>query len=115
MIYKTPKNATNVSSYTTNNFNHTNNPIAISFVVHDQPGLFEILFHVMFRPYNSYCIVIDPKSSEDIKLTFQSVLKCYQERFPQTKIRYPGNSNKIYKSEETKKLSEAKGFMDMYR
>ena len=86
MIYKTPKNATNVSSYTTNNFNHTNNPIAISFVVHDQPGLFEILFHVMFRPYNSYCIVIDPKSSEEIKLTFQSVLKCYQERFPQTKM-----------------------------
>ena len=55
-------------------------------MIHDQPGLFEILFHVMFRPYNSYCIVIDPKSAEEIKLAFQSVLKCYQERFSQTNI-----------------------------
>ena len=86
LIYETPKNATDVSSYTTNNFNHTNSPIAISFVIHDQPGLFEILFHVMFRPYNSYCIIIDPKSSEDIKIAFQSVLKCYQERFSETNI-----------------------------
>ena len=48
--------------------------------------MFEILFHVMFRPYNSYCIIIDPKSSEEIKLAFRSVLTCYQEAFPKTNI-----------------------------
>ena len=53
---------------------------------HNNPGLFEILFHVMFRPYNNYCIIIDPKSSTVLKLTLKSIIKCYQETFPKTNI-----------------------------
>ena len=41
--------------------------VAMSFVIHDQPGLFEILFHLTFKPYNSYCIYIDPKSTQQFQ------------------------------------------------
>ena len=49
-------------------------------------GLFEILFHLIFRPYHSYCIYIDPKTSEDLQKAFRSILKCYQEVFINTTI-----------------------------
>ena len=60
--------------------------MAFSFVVHKNPGLFEILLHLTFRPYNSYCIYIDYKASEDIKKAYQSLVDCYQSHFPNTTI-----------------------------
>ena len=63
-----------------------NNSMAVSYVVHNNPGIFEILFHIMFRPYNNYCIIIDAKSPIKLKTTFQSIIKCYKETFPRTNI-----------------------------
>ena len=60
--------------------------MAFSYVVHKNPGLFEILLHLTFRPYNSYCIYIDLKASEDIKKAYQSLVDCYQSHFPKTTI-----------------------------
>ena len=60
--------------------------MAFSYVVHKDPGLFEILLHLTFRPYNSYCIYIDYKASEDIKKAYQSLVDCYQSHFPNTTI-----------------------------
>ena len=60
--------------------------LAISFLVHQSPGLFEILFHLMFRPQNVYCIVIDPKVHKSLRRTFRAMLKCYRESFPESKI-----------------------------
>ena len=60
--------------------------IAFSYVVHDQPGLFEILFHLTFRPYHAYCIYIDAKTSKEIKKAFENIVNCYQEIFPWTNI-----------------------------
>lgn len=60
--------------------------LALAFVVHDQPGLFEILFHLTFRPYNDYCIYIDAKTSKEIKRAFENIVNCYQEIFPSTNI-----------------------------
>ena len=60
--------------------------IAVSYIIHQDPGLFEILFHLIFRPYHSYCIYIDPKTSEDLQNAFQSIVKCYQEFFINTTI-----------------------------
>ena len=37
--------------------------LAFSYVVHDDPSLFEILLHLTFRPYNSYCIYVDYKAT----------------------------------------------------
>ena len=60
--------------------------LALSFVVHGQPGLFEILLHLMFRPWHSYCIYIDAKTREKTRKAFQSIVNCYQEIFPWTNI-----------------------------
>ena len=60
--------------------------IAFSFVVHDQPGLFEILLHLMFRPYHAYCIYIDAKTKREIRKAFENIVNCYQEIFPWTNI-----------------------------
>ena len=47
--------------------------MAFSYVVHK-------------TPYNSYCIYIDLKASEDIKKAYQSLVNCYQSHFPNTTI-----------------------------
>ena len=60
--------------------------IAFSYVVHQHPGLFEILLHLTFRPYNSYCIYIDYKASGHIKKAYQSLVDCYQSHFSNTTI-----------------------------
>ena len=89
LIYKLPPDqlSIDVKKYKNSKQNYVkSNSMAVSYVIHNNPGLFEILFHVMFRPYNNYCIVIDPKSSMALKLTLKSIIKCYQETFPNTNI-----------------------------
>ena len=88
LIYKLPPDQLiDVKKYKNSKQNYAkSNSMAVSYVIHNNPGLFEILFHVMFRPYNNYCIIIDPKSSTVLKLTLKSIIKCYQETFPKTNI-----------------------------
>ena len=76
----------NISRYYLKSNSDSSSKLAISYLIHSNPGLFEILFHLMFRPQNSYCIAIDLKSSEEDQNCFHSVIKCYQEKFPNTKI-----------------------------
>ena len=77
----------NISGYYNfKSYSESSPKLAISYLIHSNPGLFEILFHLMFRPQNSYCIAIDPKSSAKDQECFHSVIKCYQEKFPNTKI-----------------------------
>ena len=68
--------------------------MAISYVVHDNVGLFELLFHINFRPHHTYCIYIDSKTSEDIQTVFKSILQCYQANFQNIII--VNNTNPIY-------------------
>ena len=76
----------NISRYYLKSNSNSSSKLAISYLIHSNPGLFEILFHLMFRPQNSYCIAIDHKSSLEEQKCFNSVIKCYQEKFPNTKI-----------------------------
>ena len=56
-------------------------------MVHADPGIFEILLHLTFRPYNSYCIYLDAKVDEgDIKTAFEGIVKCYNDHFPNSTI-----------------------------
>ena len=55
--------------------------VAVSYVIHDYPELFEILFHLTFKPYNSYCIYIDPKSSKEYQDLIFHILNCYQNSY----------------------------------
>jgi len=60
--------------------------LAFSYLVHDNPGIFEILLHLTFRPHNSYCIYIDLKTEDEIKNAFSKIKDCYVELFPETNI-----------------------------
>ena len=60
--------------------------MAYSYVVHDYPGLFEILLHLTFRPYNSYCLYLDYKASDELKKAYESLVNCYLEHYPKTTI-----------------------------
>lgn len=45
-----------------------------------------------FRPVDSHCIHVDPKASPQIKNTVNSIVKCYNEKFPETNLfvaKYP--------------------------
>jgi hypothetical protein len=55
--------------------------LAFSFVIHDQIGLFEILLHLTFRPYNAYCIYIGSNAMSDIIETVNCLIECYKTRF----------------------------------
>ena len=63
--------------------------VAVSYVIHDQPELFEILFHLTFKPFNSYCIYMDPKSTKEFQNLIFHILNCYQTNFPKTNIIIP--------------------------
>ena len=101
MIYKKPHgvNPAGIVDYinTAKNYSEENiTKLAISFVIHNNPGLFEILFHLLFRPYNDYCIVIDGKVNLETKHSFKSIVKCYQEIFPNTNIIIANWTKPIY-------------------
>ena len=49
--------------------------LAFSITVHDYPGIFEILLHLIFRPYNFYCIFIDAKTESKVKSAFHELIK----------------------------------------
>ena len=60
--------------------------LAYSYVAHNFPGLFEILLHLTFRPYNSYCIYLDHKANKTITKAFHNLIDCYKHHFPDTTI-----------------------------
>ena len=60
--------------------------LAYSYVVHNFPGQFEILLHLTFRPYNSYCIYLDHKANKTITKAFHNLIDCYKHHFPDTTI-----------------------------
>ena len=52
-------------------------PLAFTMVVHNNPFQVFRLLKVLYRPHNIYCIHYDSKSSEDMKLLFKKLAKCF--------------------------------------
>lgn len=66
--------------------NNTETKLAFSFIVHNQVGLFEVLLHLTFRPYNAYCIYVGNNSLPEIIESISNLVQCYQTMFPESKI-----------------------------
>ena len=77
-------------------FQNVDAVLAFSYLVHADPGLFEILLHLTFRPYNSYCIYLDAKTDEETKKAFEGIVKCYNQHFPDTTIFLHPNPAEVY-------------------
>ena len=59
--------------------------LAFTIVTHDQLGLFEILLHAIFRPYNAYCIYVGsntPKHHHNV----EKLVNCYNFLYPESNV-----------------------------
>ena len=59
-------------------------PLAFSHTIHQQPGILEVFLALTFRPGDSHCIHIDPKSSDTTTKAMESIISCYNQRYPNT-------------------------------
>ena len=55
-------------------------------MTHDQLGLFEILLHLIFRPYNAYCIYVGTNTGRIYKESVEQLVNCYNYLYPETSI-----------------------------
>ena len=60
--------------------------LAFLYVVHHQVGIFEILLHLTFRPYNAYCIYAGSNSDPNVIASITQLVECYKTLHPETNI-----------------------------
>ena len=60
--------------------------LAFLYVVHHQVGIFEILLHLTFRPYNAYCIYVGSNSDPNVIASITQLVECYKTLHPETNI-----------------------------
>ena len=60
--------------------------LAFLYVVHHQVGIFEILLHLTFRPYNAYCIYVGSNSDPNVIASITQLVECYKMLHPETNI-----------------------------
>ena len=69
--------------------------LAFSYVVHHMTGLFEILLHLTFRPYNAYCIYVGSNSNSQVKEGVRLLVQCYKHMYPEAHIFMAKNVNEV--------------------
>ena len=69
-----------------NAMKNVSTPLAFSIIAHHEVGLFEILLHLIFRPYNAYCIYVGSSSEPEMIEAIGNVVQCYQTLYPETPI-----------------------------
>ena len=60
--------------------------LAFTIVTHDQLGLFEVLLHSIFRPYNAYCIYIGSNTAENYRRSVEKLVNCYNFLYPGSNV-----------------------------
>ena len=60
--------------------------MAFTIVTHDQLGLFEVLLHSIFRPYNAYCIYIGSNTGENYRHSVKKLVDCYNFLYPESNV-----------------------------
>ena len=60
--------------------------LAFTIVTHDQLGLFEVLLHSIFRPYNAYCIYIGSNTAENYRRSVDKLVNCYNFLYPGSNV-----------------------------
>lgn len=69
--------------------------LAFSYVAHHQTGLFEILLHLTFRPYNAYCIYVGSNSRPEVIEAITKIVSCYQKLYPGASIFMAKNTKPV--------------------
>ena len=61
-------------------------PLAYFITAFTDARNLELMLATIFRPHNSYCVHIDPKSDPMFSRTIQQLLTCYRARYPKSYI-----------------------------
>ena len=61
-------------------------PLAFAFTVHENIAIVEMFLALFFRPTDYHCIHVDIKASDETLANIKSIVTCYQEMFPHSKI-----------------------------
>ena len=64
-------------------------------MTHGQLGLFEILLHLIFRPYNAYCIYVGSNTEDAYRQSVEQLINCYNQLYPDTSIFMATNVNDV--------------------
>ena len=59
-------------------------PLAFSHSIHQQAGILEVFLALTFRPGDSHCFHIDPKASDATTKAMESIISCYNQKYPNT-------------------------------
>ena len=57
-------------------------PLAYVMTVFSDPRNIELSLATIFRPHNSYCLHIDPKSDHVFRETLENMMACYRSKYP---------------------------------
>lgn len=63
---------------------NSESPLAFSHSIHQQVGILEVFLALTFRPRDSHCFHIDPKASDATTKAMESIIGCYNQRYPNT-------------------------------
>ena len=58
-------------------------------------GVCEVLLHLIFRPYNTYCIYVGSNAKSYNHESIQQLVDCYQKLYPQTNIFMAKNTSNV--------------------
>lgn len=61
-------------------------PLAFAYTVHKDIGILEAFLSLYFRPMDAHCIHVDAKADMGIYKTVQSIVRCYNEVFPESLV-----------------------------
>ena len=59
-------------------------PLAFSHSIHKQAGILEVHLALTFRPGDSHCFHIDQKARLKTTKAMESIISCYNQKFPNT-------------------------------
>ena len=69
--------------------------LAFTVITHDQLGLFEVLLHTIFRPYNAYCIYIGSNTGDVYKQNVEQLVNCYKYLYPESTVFMAQNVDEV--------------------
>ena len=64
----------------------TESPLAFSHSIHKQAGILEVFLALTFWPTDSHCFHIDAKASDVTAKAIETVISCYNQRYPNATI-----------------------------
>jgi len=71
-------------------------PLAFSIIAHGDARQLELLLASIYRPFNHYCLFIDPRADPLFKETIEMIVSCYKQHFKVDSIFLAKNAHPVH-------------------